>query len=66
MNRLLVRPDELGDEGEVRLQGRRARHLLEVLGVEVGRRLKAGILDEGPAMAEVVRVEIDAVVVRLL
>lgn len=66
MNRLLVGPDELDTDGEVRLEGRRARHLLDVLDVDAGRRLRAGVLEEGPAIAEVVRVETDAVVVRLV
>jgi RsmE family RNA methyltransferase len=62
----LVRPNEFDANGEVRFEGRRARHLLDVLGVEVGRRLKAGVLNEGPATAEVVRAEIDSVTVKLV
>ena len=42
MNLLLLDPGEIVD-GHVRLDGRRARHLLDVLGVEVGAAVRAGI-----------------------
>ena len=52
MNLLLVEPGEL--EGDrVTLDGRRATHLREVLGVTVGSRVRAGIVGGGIGTAEV-------------
>lgn len=65
MNLLLVAPDELDPERRVRLAGRRARHLLGVLGVSPGRVLRAGVFGEGSADAEVLAVGPEEVVVRL-
>lgn len=47
MNLLLLEPGELADDGTVKLGGRRARHLLDVLRVEPGQRVRLGLLD-GP------------------
>lgn len=49
----------------MRLTGRRAAHLLRVLGVEEGRTLRAGVLGEGIGRARVVAVEPAAVTVAL-
>lgn len=56
MNLLLVEPGELGADRRVCLAGRRARHLVRVLGVEPGRTLRAGVLGEGLGRAEVLAV----------
>lgn len=55
MNRLLLEPAEVVGT-RVRLGGRRAQHLLEVLRVEPGRTLRAGIIDGPLASATVVAV----------
>jgi 16S rRNA (uracil1498-N3)-methyltransferase len=47
MNLLLFDRAELSADGRVNLVGRRAEHLLFVLGVEVGSTLRAGVLDSG-------------------
>ena len=61
MNLLLYRPDELGPDGVVRLSGRRARHLSEVLRVSPGQRLRAGIVRGGQGTARVEAVQRDEV-----
>lgn len=53
MNLLLIRPDEI-DAGVVVLQGRRAQHLIKVLKVASGMRLRAGIENFGTTSVEVV------------
>lgn len=53
MNRLLLDPSELNDAGVVRLVGRRARHLVEVLRVDRGRRVRTAVLDVGRTEATV-------------
>ena len=53
MNLLLIEPGELSPDGQARLSGRRARHLLEVLGAEPGRVLRAGVIGGAVEMAEV-------------
>jgi len=52
VNLLLVEPGELEDDRIV-LDGRRATHLREVLGVAVGSRVRAGIVGGGLGTAEV-------------
>lgn len=47
MNLILIEPEEISKDGEVVLSDRRAKHLLEVLGVRVGQALRAGIV-RGP------------------
>lgn len=54
MNRLLLHADEIDPSGRARLCDRRAKHLREVLQVEPGRRLRAGVVD-GPCGWAVVR-----------
>lgn len=65
MNLLLLEPDEVDDAGGAVLRGRRARHLLEVLAVRPGRRLRAGIVDGPRGHAEVVATGADLVRVRV-
>lgn len=54
MNFLLLDRDELDQNGRATLTGRRARHLREVLRVEAGARLRAGVVDGmlGEALVE--------------
>jgi len=61
VNLLLVEPDEVGSDGRVRLEGRRAKHLLRVLGVTEGQTLRAGVVGRGPGTARVVGVETGSV-----
>lgn len=65
MNLLLVEGHELESGGRVRIAGRRARHLLKVLRVEPGRRLRAGVVDGGIGEAEVEQIDGHEVVLRL-
>lgn len=60
MNLLLLEPAELAD-GQVELADDRARHLREVLHVEVGSVVRAGVVDGPLGVAEVVRVESERV-----
>ncbi len=53
MNLLLLEPDEISAGGTVRLSGRRAKHLLEVLRVEPGRELRLGVLGGGRGVGRV-------------
>ena len=55
MNLLLLDPGEIVD-GHVRLEDRRARHLRDVLGVEVGAEVRAGIAGGAVGTATVTRV----------
>jgi 16S rRNA (uracil1498-N3)-methyltransferase len=57
MNLLLLRADELRDDGRAELEDRRAAHLITTLGVAPGRRLRAGILDGAIGEALVEKVE---------
>jgi len=61
VNLLLVEPDEVGSDGRVRLEGRRAKHLLRVLGVTEGQTLRAGVVGRGLGTARVVGVETGSV-----
>ncbi len=47
MNLLILESDEVDDDGRVRIEGRRAKHLRHVLKVTPGQRLRGGLLD-GP------------------
>ncbi len=62
MNLLLLDPDEVGEDGDVRLSGMRARHLRTVLKVTFEQRVRVGILD-GPRGVGEVRAVGDAGVV---
>lgn len=65
MNFLLLEAEELARNGCAALRGRRARHLREVLGAEVGQRLRAGVVNGQLGEAEVLRAGDDEVVVRV-
>jgi len=65
MNLLLVEEDELLLGSRVRLSGRRAKHLLKVLRVEPGRRLRVGVVNGAVGEAEVEQIEGHEVVLRL-
>nr|XP_061804816.1 ribosomal RNA small subunit methyltransferase E 1-like [Nerophis lumbriciformis] len=64
MNLLLVEAGELSDDGRVRLAGRRARHLLKVLRVKPGRRLRAAVVSGAIGEAEVEQIDGHEVVLR--
>ncbi len=57
MNLLLLEPAELSGESEAIVGGERARHLLEILKVEAGSVVRAGIVDGAIGTARVVAVE---------
>lgn len=65
MNLLLLDPVELDADGGATLADARARHLLDVLRVEPGCRVRAGLLDGPIGEAEVVAAEPEAGRVRL-
>lgn len=65
MNLILVEPGELKEDGTACLDGRRAHHLLEVLKVRPGQQLRAGVLGQGRARAEVLSTISSRVVIRL-
>ena len=46
MNQVIIEAHEV-EAGSVTLTGRRARHLITVLGIDVGRRVRVGMLDGG-------------------
>jgi 16S rRNA (uracil1498-N3)-methyltransferase len=56
VNLLLFDPEEIDARGKVRLQGRRAAHLLEVLRAKPGQRLRAGLWRGPLGTAEVMEV----------
>ena len=47
MNLVILEREEVGDLGDVNLDGARGRHLLNVLKVEIGQQVRVGLLD-GP------------------
>lgn len=61
MNLLLLEPSEISSEGEVVLDGRRARHLIDVLKVREGSVVRAGVIDGPIGSARVVGVDADRV-----
>jgi len=63
LNLILLEPCELNEDGTAELRGRRAKHLMDVLGAEVGRRLRVGVLNGPRGQAEVRVVQRDRVVV---
>lgn len=65
MNLVLVTADEVGTGGRVTLRGRRAEHLLRVLGVEIGARVRIGIVHGALGVGEVVACGAGAVVFAL-
>jgi 16S rRNA (uracil1498-N3)-methyltransferase len=50
MNRILLEPAAVGDGGWVWLEGRRARHVIEVLRAAVGDELRLGLVHEALAL----------------
>lgn len=64
MNLLLLEPGELTG-GRATIGGRRGRHLVEVLRVEPGRRVRAGVIGGGLGDAEVLVVDGEAVMIAL-
>lgn len=64
MNLLLLERHELDDAGRAEIEGRRAAHLLDVLGAAPGRRLRCGVLDGPLGTAEVVAINGQAVELR--
>lgn len=64
MNLLLLEPGELGPGGEARLEGRRARHVHEVLRCAAGDRIAVGVVGGLLGEAEVLAAEREALVLR--
>lgn len=62
MNLLLVEAGELDERHRVRLSGRRAHHLTDVLGVATGSGVRAGVVGREPGAVTVVQVEGGSVV----
>jgi 16S rRNA (uracil1498-N3)-methyltransferase len=60
VNRLLLAPEEL-DGASATIHGRRARHIIEVLGAKPGSQIRAGIIDGGLGHALVKEVGADSV-----
>ena len=63
MNRLIVEPDDFIAPNRVRVTGRRARQLVEVIKVGVGTFCKAGVVDGKTGRAEVCEIAPDGSVV---
>ncbi len=62
MNLLLLTPQDLLENGErARISGRRAAHLIDILGVEVGATVEAGLLGGRIGRGTVVGIERDSV-----
>lgn len=57
MNLLLLEASEVDDEGVVVIAGARGRHVREVLGAEVGRSVRVGVIDGAIGTAEVIAVD---------
>lgn len=66
VNFLLLDPRELAADGTVTLRDRRATHLRQVLGVEVGQVLRAGIVDGPRGSATVLAIDGEAVTVQVV
>jgi RsmE family RNA methyltransferase len=64
VNLLLLEPHELGAGGEARLDGRRARHVREVLRVAVGDRIEVGVVGGQTGRAEVISSSAEALHLR--
>ena len=57
MNRLLLEKDELNARDEIRLDGRRAEHIAEVLRADIGDRIKIGIVDGAVGSARIIDIQ---------
>ena len=64
MNLVLLDADEVDSAGGVRLTGRRARHLTQILAVSPGDKVRVGILDGPVGRGEVVVVDDEGVILR--
>jgi RsmE family RNA methyltransferase len=64
MNLVLFTPSELGPDGGVTVSDRRAEHLLDVLKVQPGARVRVGVLDGPQGQAEVVAIGHGSVTLR--
>jgi RsmE family RNA methyltransferase len=64
MNRILLRPDEITGELAI-LQGRRARHVLDVIGAQPGDELRVGVLGGPIGSARLTRRESDSITLEL-
>lgn len=65
MNLLLLEPPELGADGVARLEGRRARHVREVLRSQPGQRIAVGVVGGAMGTAEVASLSDSALVLRV-
>lgn len=65
MNLLLLEPGELLPDGTARLDGRRLLHAREVLRAQAGDTLRVGVLGGGVGAAEVLRLDGEALQLRL-
>lgn len=65
MNLLLLGAEEVTADGQVRLEDRRAEHLLRVLGVRVGQTVRAGVEAGAVGEARVTRIDGGAVELEL-
>ena len=65
MNILLFHAEELGNDSELRLEDYRARHLISVIGVEVGQSLRVGQIDGQMGQGEVLACGNDSVRLRV-
>ena len=65
MNRLLVHRRDCAPDGTLRLSGRRAVHIRDVLHAAPGDEIRAGFLGEGGAVATVLGFEGDECLLRL-
>lgn len=64
MNLILLAPGECDSDGQARIDGRRADHILRVLGARPGDRLRAGLVNGPVGHGEVIAVEAGAVRLR--
>jgi RsmE family RNA methyltransferase len=64
VNLVLLRPEELRDDGTARLEGRRAVHVLDVLRAAPGDRIRVGVVGGRMGEAEVTAVEAGEIVLR--
>jgi 16S rRNA (uracil1498-N3)-methyltransferase len=64
MNRVLVRAEDVGADGRIRLADRRAAHIREVLRGVAGQRLRVGVIDGACGWGVIERADGDGVVLR--
>jgi len=64
VNLLLIEPEEINSDGEATLEGRRAKHIHDVLRVEPRDSLRAGVLNGRLGQAHLLKVEKEEVRVR--